>query len=82
MERLSDGMEIRQISAFQMFIKVYFYFKQSIICFEGGIFSIQIDPEGDIITGGGKDGRIVATSPEGEVLDETSLPGCFQKCVF
>ena len=41
----------------------------------GGIFSIEIDPEGDIITGGGKDGRIVATSPEGEVLDETSLPG-------
>ena len=50
--------------------------------FLGGIFSIQIDPEGDIITGGGKDGRIVATSPEGEVLDETSLPGYFQKCVF
>ncbi|CBY37642.1 unnamed protein product, partial [Oikopleura dioica] len=50
---------------------------------QGGIFSIQIDPEGDIITGGGKDGRIVATSPEGEVLDETSLPdyvgGC--RCV-
>jgi hypothetical protein len=47
------------------------------ILFLGGIFSIQIDPEGDIITGGGKDGRIVATSPEGEVLDETSLPGYF-----
>ena len=33
-----------------------------------------MDPEGDIVTGGGKDGRIVATNPDGEVLDETSLP--------
>lgn len=40
----------------------------------GPVFTIQIDPEGDIVTGGGKDGRIVATNPEGEILDETSLP--------
>lgn len=33
-----------------------------------------MDSEGDIISGGGKDGRIVATNPEGEILDETSLP--------
>ena len=38
------------------------------------MFTIQIDPEGDIVTGGGKDGRIVATNPDGEILDETSLP--------
>lgn len=42
--------------------------------FLGPIFSLQIDNEGDIITGGGKDGRIVATNPDGEILDETSLP--------
>ena len=42
--------------------------------FSGPVFTIQIDPEGDIVTGGGKDGRIVATNPEGEILDETSLP--------
>ena len=35
---------------------------------------MQVDSEGDIISGGGKDGRIVATNPEGEILDETSLP--------
>ena len=38
------------------------------------MFTIHIDPEGDIVTGGGKDGRIVATNPDGEILDETSLP--------
>ena len=45
-----------------------------VILFSGPIFSLQVDTEGDIITGGGKDGRIVATSPDGEILDETSLP--------
>ena len=41
--------------------------------YQGPVFTIQIDPEGDIVTGGGKDGRIVATNPDGEILDETSL---------
>ena len=56
-------------------LSIYFYkFLKEINQFLGPIFSLQVDTEGDIITGGGKDGRIVATSPDGEILDETSLP--------